>query len=311
VRNVIRFLMISIAASLSVSSQQNPSSDPSQPSQAENDRERLIRKQIREQESYLRLQSVPGGEIKPVFLSKAYREKVVPLYRKPSKKALQFLKLDQNDLRKYAEFLKQRNTGMFKLAARAGCSEHANVIVVSPECPNPKIPGAGGSYSFRVKNYRIPRLADITFDGRSLIAKGALVGAIFVNVGDIPLERIRLNTKGVGFLAEFEPSKKADEAFESVKKFVRGVESQGFIYGRGVFIGEKTTFALRSIAYRGKQLKEVAGVVYNELNFDKRRDIIVAFRIVRKDVDGTITILWKELQDMKSPKLSMPRNKKE
>ena len=64
---------------------------------------------------------------------------------------------------------------------------------------------------------------------------------------------------------------------------------------------------MRSIAYRGKFRRAEAGVVYNELDFDKRRDIIVVFKIVDVEPDGSATIVWRMLRESKSPKLKIYR----
>ena len=83
----------------------------------------------------------------------------------------------------------------------------------------------------------------------------------------------------------------------------------GFVYGRGVKVNPKRTFVLRSIAYRGKYLRSEEGVVYNELGFDRRRDVIVAFRIAEVSPDGSITVVYRILKDVKSPKLKVQEGK--
>nr|MBA3334881.1 hypothetical protein [Acidobacteriota bacterium] len=87
------------------------------------------------------------------------------------------------------------------------------------------------------------------------------------------------------------------------RQLSEGVFSDGFQYRRGFYAVENTTYVLRSIAYDGKYFRAVEGVAYNEFAFDKRRDVTVAFRIVRKDSDGSVTILWKEILRKNSPKI--------
>jgi hypothetical protein len=44
------------------------------------------------------------------------------------------------------------------------------------------------------------------------------------------------------------------------------------------------------------------------LQYDKRADITVVFRIVRKEPRGDITVIWRELERKNSPKITFARN---
>ncbi len=225
------------------------------------------------------------------------------LYRKPTRKELELLKPDPRDIQKYAAFVKAKNAGLFVLIPDAGCSENTKILVVTPECSRYSMPGAGSSYSFRTRNYRIPTLADLTYDGESLIGNGALVDVVLVDVGDVALDKITPQSNGLQFINEFYPITDPNKAFERSELLGKGIAHRGFVYGRGVFATEGTTFVMRSIAYRGKRMRAAGRFVYNELDYDKRMDIVVGFRIIRKGNDGSITILWKELSKQKSPKM--------
>lgn len=225
------------------------------------------------------------------------------LYRKPTSDELKLIAPNPGDLQKYAAFLKQSNTGLIKLINDAGCSENSKIIVATAECLKFKFPGAGSSYSFRTESYRLPRLADLTFTDNSFQATGIHLHGIFVNIGDIPLEQVSLNTPSVKNLLKFEPSTEFRNAAKIDKVLSSGVVIDGFIYRRALYAKENTTFVLRSIAYRGKSYRAVKGITYNELNFDKRRDVIVIFRIIRTHRDRSISILWKKLSDEKAAKL--------
>jgi len=103
------------------------------------------------------------------------------------------------------------------------------------------------------------------------------------------------------FLVDFQPEPDYEKGRAVDLKLVEGIRAEGFFYRRGLFIVENTTFALRSIAYDGKYYRAVNRVTYNEFNYDKRKDVIVVFRIVEKDEAGNVTILWKELREKDSP----------
>jgi hypothetical protein len=231
-------------------------------------------------------------------------QKVIrPLYRKPSREELEAVEPGAELFDKYADFLRQENTGLTKLIEDTGCAENTKVVVASSDCLKYTMPGAGSSFSFRAQTYRLSRLADITFTNNSFQASGVFIHGIFVNIGDIPLEKVTLQTEGLKYLTDFAPETDYEKSREIDRQLIKGVKSEGFLYRRGLFIVEETTFVLRSIAYDGKYMRSASGVTYNELDFDKRKDVIVAFRIVEKDSDGNVTILWKELQQKDAPKL--------
>lgn len=232
-----------------------------------------------------------------------WRAKVISLYRLPDSSETKILEPDKRFRREYSALLREKKTGLFKLVPDQGCENTAKVVNVSPECLNYDFPGAGASYSFRQEGYRIKRLSDLTLVGNTLIVGGVLNAGILVGLGDIPVEDVGLSTPGLGFLSGYKPAKSAEDALEAAKRFAGGVKNDGHAYGLGVYVRENNTFAMRSIAYRGKHMRTESGVPYNELDFDRRRDIIVVFRIVELEDDGTATIVWKILRDSKSPKL--------
>jgi hypothetical protein len=230
-------------------------------------------------------------------------QNVAPLYRKPTARELKTVAPNPALLAKYAGFLRQPKTGLTKLIDDKGCAENTKVVVATENCLKYTMPGAGSSFSFRAGRYRIPRLADITFTNKSFLAAGVLLHGIFVNLGDVPLEQATLRTKGLKYLVEFQPETDYEKGVKIDAQLIRGVRQDGFLYRRGLYMDENATFALRSIAYEGKYYRAVRNVTYNELDFDERKDIIVVFRIVEKDADDNVTILWKLLQEKDSPEV--------
>jgi hypothetical protein len=228
---------------------------------------------------------------------------VQPLYRKPTREELQTIAPDYNLLEQYNEFLRNDDTGLFKLLVDVGCADNPNIVVAKEKCLKFTMPGAGNSYSFRTNNYRIRHLADLTFSGKNLYVSGVLMHGIMVNIGDVPLENVTLQTGGLKFLNEFQPTDDFEKAKLLDQQFVGGVTKDGFFYSRTLTGVENTTYILRSIAYDGKIMRSVRGIAYNELDFDKRKDITVAFRVVRLDAEGNLTILWKELSRKDAPKI--------
>jgi hypothetical protein len=228
---------------------------------------------------------------------------VEQLYRKPTRKESKAIEPRRDLFDQYAGFLRQPDTGLTKLIDDKGCAENTKIVVATDACLQYTMPGAGSSFSFRAETYRIPRLADLTFTDKSFQASGVLLHGIFVNIGNVPLEEVSLQTRGLQYLVDFQPEPDYEKGKEIDLQLMQGIRNDGFLYRRGLFSVENTTFALRSIAYDGKYLRAVKNLTYDEFNFDKRKDVIVVFRIVEKDESGNVTILWKVLQEKDSPKV--------
>jgi hypothetical protein len=229
------------------------------------------------------------------------KSNVEPLYRKPTGRELKAVEPRRELFDRYADFLRQPDTGLTKLIDDKGCAENTKIVVATDECLKYTMPGAGSSFSFRTQNYRLARLADLTFTNKSFQASGVLLHGIFVNLGNVPLEEITLQTRGLKYLVDFQPEPDYENGKKIDRLLTQGIRQDGFLYRRGLYIVENKTFALRSIAYGGKYFRAVREVTYNEFDYDKRRDVIVVFRIVEKDEAGNVTILWKLLREKASP----------
>ncbi len=68
------------------------------------------------------------------------------------------------------------------------------------------MPGGGSSYSFRVGDYVINRLADINFRKGKFEALAVLTHGIIVSLGDVPIESLDLKSDGIKHLLKISPS---------------------------------------------------------------------------------------------------------
>lgn len=236
---------------------------------------------------------------------------VAPIYRKPTDKELAAVSPAASILQKYSAFLARPNGGIFRLLADAGCAVNDRVISAKEECIKYSMPGAGNSYSFRTENYRISRLADISLKDGKLGITGVFMHGMMTKIGDVPLESVTLVSAGVDYLVGFKPSTNADDVVETDERLKKGEQYNGLQFAKEFDVDVNSTYVLRTIAYRGKVVRSLGGVSYNELDFDKRKDVIVVFRIVEKGHDGSVTIIWKQLAESDAPKIRVriPENK--
>jgi len=230
------------------------------------------------------------------------------IYRKPTKEETKILAPSPQMFSRYENFLRQSDTGIIKLNADAQCAEDGKIVVASENCLQYKIPGAGTAYSFRVRSYRIPRLADLILQKNVLKTDGVLQHGIMVSLGDVPLEEVTLQTKGLKYLIDFKPAAGKADLARIDGELSKGVKADGFVYRLGFYASENATFVLRSVAYKGNLLRSLNGVVYDEFQFDKRKDILIVFRVVETDANGNLTILWKELSRRDSPALKLDKS---
>jgi hypothetical protein len=229
------------------------------------------------------------------------------IYRRPGREEIEVLAVSGPLLTKYAAFLNGPDTGIVKLNAESSCISDSDTVVASEKCIPFKMPGAGTAFSFRTESYRLPRLADVILLNGVFKTGGVFQQVIMANIGDIPIEDVTLNTTGMKYLVDLKPVSDTDDFTRFEGEIVKGIESDGFLYRKGHPLKENSTFALRSIAYRGKYLRSVDGIAYDELDYDKRRDVVVAFRVADIADNGNVTIVWKRLKDIDSPRLKISK----
>ena len=229
------------------------------------------------------------------------------IYRRPSKEETAALAVGVQFLERYAAFLKEPNTGIVKLNADPSCVSDTGMVAASEKCLPFRMPGAGIAYSFRTESYRLPRLADLILHEGIFKSGGAFQQVIMADIGDFAIEDVTLDSPGMKYLVNYEPAGDTDIFTRTENEIVKGIEADGFLYRKGHPVKENSTYALRSIAYRGKYIRSIDGIPYDEMEFDKRRDVMVAFRVVERDAAGNVTIVWKRLKDVESPKLKVKK----
>jgi hypothetical protein len=171
------------------------------------------------------------------------------------------------------------------------------------------MPGAGNSFSFRTENYRIRHLADITYEEGSLNITGIFMLGLMTKLGDVPMESVTLGSPGIKFLADLKPSATFSEVEQTHASFRIGLDDGGYKYATTLQAEKGSTYAYRGVAFRGKVVKSANGVRYNEMDYDKREDVIVAFRVVDIADDKSITLIWRQLAENDSPKIKVPNKK--
>jgi hypothetical protein len=213
----------------------------------------------------------------------------------------------------YRNFLKLPNTGLNLLMPEKACvvNDGESFEKMLKRCPFNFLAGNGSYFSFRNRDYITSVWADIGIKDNWIFSLGFFNQGILVNLGDVPIENLTLADKGVSYLNNFVPATDLEEADKQYKQFENGFAADGFKYQQVLPVESDRTYALRVVAYNVAYpvtVKNGRGTktIYPFINSD-RKDTIVVFRILKKDSDGTLSILWKELTSNPAPELVIPK----
>jgi len=222
----------------------------------------------------------------------ALREEGAPTVLRKDKKLIEPV---AEDVSKFKTLLNRSNYGIAKLL-NTECSPEENnskVINAAGACGN-SLPGKGAAFSFRRGDHCLSAISDIKLKNGEFIVGSVFTQGLIASLEDVELEKIEMNVSGIKYLEDFQPAGDIGGAKKQIEELERGVIVNGQTYSRSIKIEASKIYILRSIAYRT-----------GSDTGDKRRDIIVAFQVVRQDEDGNVTLVWKELKNKESPKINL------
>jgi len=149
-----------------------------------------------------------------------------------------------------------------------------------------KVRGGGAYYSFVNKSHSYDSTPQIELqqDKLSVAFYGANYGFI-ADLGETALADVSRENKYADFLISYKPKNLEPEAREEYKKIGKGFETNGLKFNKSLAAELGHTYILRAISY-------------NEA------DTLVAFKIQRKDADGSLIIFWKLLENFEKPLLA-------
>jgi hypothetical protein len=212
------------------------------------------------------------------------------------------------DLSQFKEFLRQPNTGVIRLHSADNCLPESRVIQAVGTCPN-NIIGKATSYSFRTNDYVNILFSDIFFIKNAFSSTGAFTLGIFSNLGNVDIKTLTLLSEGVRQLADFQPSASESDIERHFNVLKKGIQIGDNIYKTSTASAENSVYVLRTIAYKGRIIRNSTTNRINILDGDERKDVLLVFQVVRKHEDGSLTLLYKELRRKDVPKVLLEEKK--
>jgi len=169
----------------------------------------------------------------------------------------------------YESFLRERKTGLVRLMPRE--SYDWETYRAKKRIP---IRGGGAYYSFANLTHAYGYGNDLELDHNVLsVGFAGKDYGMLTNFGDRQLENITLNDPGTRFISQYAPPSRERAARSEYRRFQAGVMIDGALYRSRLPLEIGATYLLRSIVYR-------------------ESDVLVAFRTVRQDADGSVIIAW-------------------
>jgi hypothetical protein len=190
----------------------------------------------------------------------------------------------KEDLEKFAAFLKEPKTGIFKILP-ARCGDERVVDAGKSDCLKPESDQLA-YYSFRKKLYGAQEWLDLRYQDKYLwVGIKRLTIGLIVDLGERGLESLSADSAEVKALAALSMPKESEQIGARKKEIEKGLEAGTLRFFHNAPAVPGRTYLLRSHAYRTRE---------SALN-DKRIDIIVALQIVGIDENQGLTVIWKEL----------------
>ncbi len=206
----------------------------------------------------------------PLDRNKLVKE-VEALYAQLQEKEKLLMLPAAEDQARHAEFLSQPDTGIFRLMPR---ERFEGRIFIR---------GGGSYYSFARQTNEYGQGSDISlYQGKFDVGFAGYEHGLIAILGDIPLDSVTLTHPATKFLTDYVPASKEAAIRQQQQQTHSGYKAGDFTYTRYAVASPNTTYLLRSIGYTGI-------------------DILVAFRVIRRDIDGSVVLLWKKLKVFPAP----------
>ena len=119
-------------------------------------------------------------------------------------------------------------------------------------------------------------------DGRFFTGFTGEALGVLVSLGNTSLESVTPETDGVTGLTNITPPADYLEATALSRRNRAGFELDKFCYGSSLPVSVNTTYVLRSTS-------------------NKRADLLVGFRVLEVEADGSVTLLWRKLRSYPKP----------
>ncbi|NJM53833.1 MAG: hypothetical protein HC846_10860, partial [Blastocatellia bacterium] len=173
-------------------------------------------------------------------------------------------------------------------------------------CSNvPQVKGNGSRYSIKfnwIPSYlslqgilNLFKESDIYYNKNTLLFGNETTQSIVSKIGDTDLNEINLKSPASKFLTDFKPSRSKTEFQQQTRVLEKGIVANGYIYSTFAPVKLNSAYIFRSITFSPVRTS-------SRFTF-WNTDLIIAFKIVGQETDGSIVFIWKKLKEKSAPYL--------
>ena len=196
-----------------------------------------------------------------------------------------YLSPSEDDQSQYAEFLRTPNTGLVRLLPREKFDTPSYTDVDRTIVTR----GGGAYFSFTRLTHEYGFGTDIELaQNQFTVGFAGLDHGFIVNLGDIPLENVTAETPVATLFSTYKPPREEPLIRIEQRRFQLGSELGEVPVKKTVPVKLNSAYLLRCINYR-------------------ESDVLVAVKVVRIDLDGSVTLLWKLLKKYETPDYNNPQ----
>lgn len=204
------------------------------------------------------------------------QEQKAALQEQLERKEALYLAPAPEDVSPHAEFLRSPDTGALRLQPREFF-----------DLSNQKLSLRGGGcyFSFSRMTHEYGHGSDLSLElGRFKVGFAGTHFGFMVSLGDATLETLTVDHPGLRYLAAFGAPTNEPGAREQQRRAAQGFTENDFFYNDRIAATVGSTYAVRSVDQEAS-------------------DVLVAFRVLRQDTDGSLILLWKRLKWFPTPQL--------
>ena len=233
-------------------------------------------------------------------------------FQNPKKMRAEFDRLaydvDLQEKQNYRKLLSMPDTGIFRVLPYQAYLRPLNTIEnrsqknILDRYPFPILGKSKGNFT--------PNLPLHIVKGKfQLLSEGVDYGFI-AEIGDVPLEDLDANLQTVDarkrdIVVNYQPPIRLGELLTEKRKIITGKNKNSNIEAKlnNTYLVRNLQFQLPEIIAQNKIISRKQRRYIDQLLQMQSSDVIVAFKPVRRHSDGSFTIIWRVLQQLKDPQI--------